>query len=53
MFQLTHDEFSYLRSQIVTSKKKGDLGYLPYAFTEQGIAMFILTRKLCRKPLHK
>jgi len=53
MFQLTQDEFSSLRSQIVTSKRKGDLRYLPYAFTEQGIATFMLTRKLCRKPLHK
>jgi hypothetical protein len=39
MFQLTQDEFSSLRSQIVTSKGKGGRRYLPYAFTEQGVAM--------------
>jgi len=38
MFQLTVDEFEILRSQIVTSKK-GGRAYLPYAFTEQGVAM--------------
>jgi hypothetical protein len=53
MFQLTQDEFSSLRSQIVTSKGKGGRRYLPYALTEQGVAMFILTRKLCKKSLHK
>ena len=54
MFQLTKDEVSNLRSQIVTSNvdtslrsqivtlNKGQgqhLKYMPYAFTEQGIAM--------------
>ena len=39
MFQLTHDEFYSLRSQIVTSKGKGGRRYLPYAFTEQGVSM--------------
>jgi hypothetical protein len=39
MFQITHDEFDSLRSQIVTSKGKGGRRYLPYAFTEQGVAM--------------
>jgi len=45
MFQLTQKEFlmfqngtSSLRSQFVTSKR-GGRRYLPYAFTEQGIAM--------------
>ena len=39
-FQLTEEEFSSLRSQIVTSKSShGGRRYLPYAFTEQGIAM--------------
>jgi len=38
MFVLTIDEFRNLRSQIVTSKK-GGRRYLPYAFTEQGVAM--------------
>jgi hypothetical protein len=41
MFQLEKEEFINLRSQIVTSNlnKHGGLRYLPYAFTEQGIAM--------------
>ena len=54
MFQLTKDEVSDLRSQIVTlnvgtslrsqivtlNKRQGQhLKYMPYAFTEQGIAM--------------
>ena len=38
MFELTSDEFKSLRSQIVTSKR-GGTRYLPYAFTEQGVAM--------------
>jgi hypothetical protein len=38
MFQLTNEEFRNLRSQIVTSKVGGQR-YLPYAFTELGIAM--------------
>lgn len=39
MFQLTKEEWDLLRSQIVTSKGKGGRRYLPYAFTEQGLAM--------------
>jgi len=40
MFQLTEEEFAGLRSQFVTSKKgRGGRRYLPYVFTEQGIAM--------------
>jgi len=39
MFQLTRDEFDSLRSQIVISKGKGGRRYLPYVFTEQGVAM--------------
>lgn len=39
MFQLNQEEFVFLRSQIVISKKQGGRRYLPYAFTEQGIAM--------------
>ncbi len=39
MFQLSPEEYIVLRSQIVTSKKRGGRRYLPYAFTEQGIAM--------------
>ncbi len=41
MFQLTAEEAALLRSQFVTSKPEGRGGrrYLPYAFTEQGVAM--------------
>ena len=39
VFQLDQDEFVSLRSQIVISKGKGGRRYLPYAFTEQGVAM--------------
>ncbi len=40
MFQLTWKEADSLRSQIVTLKKRGShIKYLPYAFTEQGVAM--------------
>lgn len=39
MFQLTSKEYASLRSQFVTSNEKGGVRYLPYAFTEQGIAM--------------
>lgn len=41
MFQLTANGYDSLRSQIVTSKGGGRGGrrYLPYVFTEQGVAM--------------
>jgi ORF6N domain-containing protein len=40
MFQLTQDEAELLRFQIGTSKNgRGGRRYLPYAFTEQGVAM--------------
>jgi hypothetical protein len=40
MFRLTADEWDGLRFQIATSKKsRGGRRYLPYAFTEQGVAM--------------
>ena len=40
MFQLTKTEAEALRSQIVTSKKgRGGRRYLPFVFTEQGVAM--------------
>ena len=39
MFQLDRKEFNLLRSQIVTSSSSGGRQYLPYAFTEQGVAM--------------
>ncbi|GAB6393868.1 MAG: ORF6N domain-containing protein [Bacteroidales bacterium] len=38
IFQLTNQEFSNLRSQIVTSSW-GGMRYLPFAFTEHGVAM--------------
>ena len=38
MFQLNKNEFTILRSQFVTSNW-GGRRYLPYAFTEQGVAM--------------
>ncbi len=38
MFQLTKEEFFYLRSQFATSNKGGNR-YLPFAFTEHGITM--------------
>ena len=41
-FQITENEYHFLRSQIATSKKgetRGGRQYLPYAFTEQGVAM--------------
>ena len=42
MFQLTRDETDAIlrsRSQIVTLKRGQNIKYLPYAFTEQGVAM--------------
>ena len=38
MFQLNENEFDILKSQIVTSNRGGHRT-LPYAFTEQGVAM--------------
>jgi hypothetical protein len=38
IFELTKVEFDNLRSQIVTSNY-GGMRYLPFAFTEQGVAM--------------
>ena len=42
-FQLTDKEWQFLRSQIVISKTneetRGGRQYLPYVFTEQGVAM--------------
>ncbi len=39
MFQLTWEEAKFLRSQFATLKRGEHIKYLPYAFTEQGIAM--------------
>ncbi|MFH1429351.1 MAG: ORF6N domain-containing protein [Candidatus Margulisiibacteriota bacterium] len=39
MFRLTKDEYEFLRFQIGSLEKGKHSKYLPYAFTEQGIAM--------------
>ena len=39
MFQLTKEEYQALRCQFGTLKKGQHRKYLPYAFTEQGVAM--------------
>ena len=40
MFQLTGEEYESLRSQIATSNKtRGGRRYMPYVFTEQGVAI--------------
>ncbi|MEA2562357.1 MAG: hypothetical protein QOH06_3861 [Acidobacteriota bacterium] len=39
MFQLTPEEVKRLRFQFGTSNNRGGRRYLPYAFTEQGVAM--------------
>lgn len=39
MFQLTREEYSSLRLQIETLKRGEHSKFLPYAFTEQGVAM--------------
>jgi len=47
-FQLTEEEFKNLRSQIVISSESNTHGgrrYMPYVFTEQGIAMLSVVLK--------
>lgn len=39
MFELTNEEWDNLRCNFSTSKKQGGTRYLPFAFTEQGVAM--------------
>jgi phage regulator Rha-like protein len=39
MFEFTWEETESLRSQNVTLKRGEHIKYLPYAFTEQGVAM--------------
>ena len=39
MFQLTDNEYDYLKFQIGTSKTRGGRRYNPYVFTEFGVAM--------------
>lgn len=52
-FQLTENEFQTLRFQIGTSKQneefRGGRRYLPYVFTEQGIAMLAGVLKMLTK----
>lgn len=38
MFQLTTEEWESMRSQTVTASRR-NIGAMPYAFTEQGVAM--------------
>ena len=49
MFELTKNEFVNLRSQFVTSSY-GGIRYMPFAFTEQGIAMLSSVLKSEKKP---
>ena len=48
-FQITNEEFSFLRCKFFTSKineeNRGGRRYLPYAFTEQGIYMLMTVLK--------
>ena len=53
MFQLTSEEYEYLRSHFATSSEgnaHGGRRYMPYAFTEQGIAML---SAMLKEPLIK
>jgi hypothetical protein len=51
MFHLDGQEASALRSQIATSKEgRGGRRYLPYVFTEQGVAMLSSILHSCRWP---
>lgn len=38
MFQLTEEEANFLRSHFATSKR-GGRRYIPYVFTQEGVAM--------------
>ena len=49
-FQLSEEEYNNVRSQIATSSENyGGRRYLPYAFTETGIAMLSQKESICRK----
>lgn len=39
MFELTKEEFDNLRCKNCTSNKRGGTRFMPFAFTEQGVAM--------------
>ena len=51
MFQLTREEFDYLRSQIGISSSWGGRRYRPRAFSEQGVAMLSSVLK-SRRAIH-
>lgn len=38
MFELTREEYSSLRTQFATSNSRGGTRYMPFAFTEHGVA---------------
>ena len=38
MFELSKEEYDCLRSQFATSNKRGGTRYMPFAFTEHGVA---------------
>jgi ORF6N domain-containing protein len=50
MFELSKDEFKGLRTQFATSKR-GGTRYMPFAFTEQGVAMLSSILK-SKKAIH-
>jgi hypothetical protein len=52
MFRLTQEEFDGLRSPFVTStpERRGGRRYLPYAFTEQGVALLSSVLRSERHP---
>jgi len=55
-FQLTDDELAALRSQLVISNTgRGGRRYLPYAFTEQGVAMLFqrAAQRACRRSKYR
>ena len=54
MFQLTNQEFTDLKSQIVTSNWGGVRRANPYAFTEQGVCHAIqrTSKQACREGQH-
>lgn len=54
MFELTRQEFETLRAQFATSKRRGTR-YMPFAFTEQGVAMLasVLNRSQKKRKLTK
>jgi hypothetical protein len=39
LFELTKEEWSFLRCNFSTSNQRGGTRYMPYAFSEQGVAM--------------